>query len=235
MDHFLELLPGRGTKLYHNGASPQKIKMKPLKMETIISLKNIIIINGERIAPANEHIINPKALFKVEIPPKREYMVINIGSDPIQVNFSEDPLDHEIIYDPYMYENERQDSIDPNTFKIEHPVPEGYIDTLAKWYSVKYTYADVNYIFIRPKLGISIQSHNKRQEHWEIVEGNPIIISGNNVYYHTKKADTFDHPFHGMHTIINPTNDWVLIKERYTGTFDEKDIVRIFNPNNYRD
>ena len=40
-------------------------------------------------------------------------------------------------------------------------------------------------------------------------------------------------PLGAMHTVINPTDDWILIKEHCEGTFDEEDIVRVFNPNHY--
>ncbi|MHA1821748.1 MAG: hypothetical protein ACTSU2_10745 [Promethearchaeota archaeon] len=137
------------------------------------------------------------------------------------------------IYDPYLYENEKHVNIDPDKFREEYTVPDGYIDVLPKWYSIKFTYPDINYIFIRPKLGISIQKHNMREEHWEIGRGTPIIIVGTNVYYNTKVGEKFDIPVNSLHTVINPTDEWVLIKERYSGKFDEEDIVRVFNPNHY--
>ena len=58
----------------------------------------------------------------------------------------------------------------------EHPIPDGYIDTLPKWYSIKYTYPDFNYIFVCPGLGISIQVDSMREEYWEVLEGHPIIL-----------------------------------------------------------
>jgi hypothetical protein len=38
------------------------------------------------------------------------------------------------------------------------------------------------------------------------------------------------------HSIINPNEDpkqLVIVEERWSGEFDEKDIIRAFNPNNY--
>ncbi len=55
---------------------------------------------------------------------------------------------------------------DPEEFKSQHPVPDGYIDILTKWYSIKFTYPEFNYIFIRPGVGISLQMHAMREEHW---------------------------------------------------------------------
>ena len=38
------------------------------------------------------------------------------------------------------------------------------------------------------------------------------------------------------HSIVNPNEDpkqFVIVEERWSGEFDEEDIVRAFNPNNY--
>ncbi|GAG36329.1 unnamed protein product, partial [marine sediment metagenome] len=39
------------------------------------------------------------------------------------------------------------------------------------------------------------------------------------------------------HSVINSNRDkdkFVIIKERWSGSFDEDDIIRVFNPNNFR-
>lgn len=233
MNYFYILEPGHGTKLYKNSTKEQNIRFKPTKKESLIFLTDLLILQGDKIDYASKFLKNSKELFRLVVPPSTEYMIINISKSPIKLIYSEDPNTHEVIYDPYLYDNEKQSDIDPDDFKNDHDVPNGYIDTLPKWYSVKYTYTDKNFIFIRPKLGISMQKHKERKELWEIGYGSPIIIVGNKTYYNVKKGDTFSVSIGELHGIINPTDDWVQIIERYEGKFDEQDIIRVFNPNNY--
>jgi hypothetical protein len=38
------------------------------------------------------------------------------------------------------------------------------------------------------------------------------------------------------HSILNPNNEpeqYVVVEERWSGKFNEEDIVRVYNPNNY--
>ena len=92
-------------------------------------------------------------------------------------------------------------------------------------------------IFIRPQLGISIQIHDHRNEFWEILQGNPIILNGDKVHYYVEDGAVFEIPINTYHTVINPNSaphEFVLLKERWSGTFEEEDISRIYNPNDYR-
>ena len=85
-------------------------------------------------------------------------------------------------------------------------------------------------------MGLSLQIHKKRSESWEILKGRPIIINGNQVYYYVEDGDIFENPKFSYHSIINPNRDqdkFVIIKERWSGSFDEDDIIRVFNPNGY--
>ncbi|MHA2269268.1 MAG: hypothetical protein ACXAB8_15830, partial [Promethearchaeota archaeon] len=97
-------------------------------------------------------------------------------------------------------------------------------------------YPDYNLIFVRPEFGLSIQVHKYRNEFWEILEGKPIIINGNNVHYFVKNDTKFKNKINTFHSVINPNKEqdsFVIIKERWDGKFDENDINRIFNPNQY--
>jgi mannose-6-phosphate isomerase-like protein (cupin superfamily) len=82
-------------------------------------------------------------------------------------------------------------------------------------------------------MGISYQTHELREEIWEIVKGNPILIINDKIEYKPKKGKRYVIPLRTLHSIINPTENWVVLKEKYTGIFDESDILRIYNPNNY--
>ena len=239
MGFILSLLPGRGSNLYKNVDSEISIQISPKRETDSIIIDNIFIVIGNSII-SNENKINlcdsKTSIINLTILPFQEYMIVNLGNSEIQLNFSDDPknLYHKVLYNPYLYENEEHTLFDPEVFKIDHPVPNGYVDTLSKWYSIKFTSPNENYIFIRPGLGISFQTHEKRKEIWEVMRGTPTIISGHILLYNTKEGAIFEHPFKGLHGIINTTDEWILIKETYEGTFEETDITRVFNPNNYQ-
>ncbi|MHA1338657.1 MAG: hypothetical protein ACTSRZ_01365 [Promethearchaeota archaeon] len=230
------LPPKRGTKLYRNNKNIIKVALSS-KENQQINLKKIMMIIGNTLFYGN-NIENAFDESTIVINPFQEYMFINLNEFPIILSFSEDFTNHDIIYDPYYYEKESHINFNPTEFIKEHPdfpIPAGFIDTLPKWYSIKYTYPSENRIFVRPRVGLSFQTHKHRAEKWEVLYGSPIIISNSNVFYNTKPKDQFQHSIGEIHTIINPTDDWVAIIEKYEGFFDEKDIERIFNPNQYFD
>jgi len=228
------LKSGRGTKLFQNNDVPLTIDISASKQTESPKWDEILMIIGTLIVPMN-HLgrISPRGL-QIVIPSYSQYMIINSGKIDLDLSFQSDSKNHKLLYDPYLYEHEGHKNYESEDFKSQHPVPEGYIDILAKWYSIKFTYPDFNYIFIRPGLGISLQMHAMREEHWEILEGQPIIIAGSKISYNTKLNSQFEIPLGALHTVINSSDsEWVLIKESYTGKFDEEDIVRVFNPNHY--
>ncbi|MFX1596271.1 MAG: hypothetical protein ACFFBK_09425, partial [Promethearchaeota archaeon] len=194
------------------------------------NFKDIFIINGTSFITKN--ISNSDLIIK----PNSYYMIINLGKESLEVYYNQDISNHKIIYNPYKYEFSKKINFKPELFKNLYQVPQGYIDTLPKWYSFKYIYPDYNLIFIRPEFGLSIQIHKYRNESWEVLEGNPIIISKDRVYYFVEKKAIFKNPTNTYHSIINPNkivNKFVIIKEKWDGKFDENDIERIFNPNHY--
>ncbi len=209
--------------------------MKNNSQELIIEIneknfEEIFLINGssfitERLSRAD-----------LVIRPNTYYMIINVGKDPVEIHYNRDISNHKIIYNPFKYESLQKINLKQEIFHKRYDLPEGYIDTLPKWYSFKFTYPDYNLIFIRPEFGLSIQKHKYRNEIWEVLEGKPIIITGNKVDYFVEKGISIQNPINSYHTIINPSKEkstFVLLKERWTGTFDENDITRVFNPNQY--
>ncbi|MBD3354010.1 MAG: hypothetical protein GF364_21185 [Candidatus Lokiarchaeota archaeon] len=237
MSYQLTLQSQKGTSLLKNKSNFLEIQFKAEDIEITDLNSKILVIVGYKIQVLDE-LLEEKELDSLRIKPFQEYMIVNLHRSEIYVTFSESIKDHSIIYNPYYYEHEDHKKIDPVKFKEKHPefnIRENYVDTLPKWYSIKFTYENENLIFVRPRIGISIQKHKLRTEHWDILMGNPIIISGNIVHYNVEKGQKFDHPVQSLHSIINPTDDWVAIKEKYDGKFKEKDIVRVFNPNNYHD
>ncbi len=220
-----ELLPAkRGTKLRKNGSEVLKITIDQNE------IMNILLING------NSFKTKDISQSDLTIKPNNYYMIINNGKNTIELSFNENISDHEIIYDPYKYTTTEKINYKPDDFKQIYSVPEGYLDTLPKWYSFKFTYDEFNLIFVKPEMGISFQIHKKRSESWEILKGNPIIISGNQVHYYVEDHSKFENSVNSYHSVINPNRDkdkFVIIKERWSGSFDEEDIIRVFNPNNF--
>lgn len=218
------ILSERGTLLRKNDSQELKISIN----QTHFS--NLYLINGTSFITKN------LSESDFTIKPHDYYMIINKGNENIEINYNLDISNHEIIYDPYIYKNSEKANFNPEDFQQKYKIPDGYIDTLPKWYSFKFTYPDYNLILVKPEMGISIQIHKNRNETWEILEGKPIIISGNKVYYYVKNGTKFQNLINTFHSIINPNKDreqFVIIKERWSGEFYEKDIKRVFNPNQY--
>ncbi|MHA2289127.1 MAG: hypothetical protein ACXABG_10105 [Promethearchaeota archaeon] len=194
------------------------------------SIKNVFLINGTSFF--TEKLNEANLLIK----PNDCYMVINRGDKEIKIKYSTNIATHKIIYQPYKFELSSKVKFDPLQFSKKYNVPGGFTDTLNKWYSIKFSYPDYSLIYVKPEIGISIQIHQFRDEHWKILEGNPIIINTNKVHYFVEKGTEFLSPKMTFHSVLNPSKnpeEFVIIEERWSGKFDEEDITRVFNPNNY--
>lgn len=216
------IFPERSTPLRRNGSQELGISFKKN------NAKKVYIINGSSFITEN----NLSSILIIK--PENHYMIINKEEYPIEITYSRDISNHQVIYDPYKYEDSEKINFKAEFFKRKYKIPEGYIDTLPKWYSFKFTYPNYNIIFVRPEFGLSIQIHRYRNELWEILDGNPIILNGNTVYYQVESGTKFKIPINTFHTVINPNNEkFVILKEQWSGNFNEEDISRVFNPNNY--
>ncbi|MFW9999463.1 MAG: hypothetical protein ACFE9Q_03040 [Candidatus Hodarchaeota archaeon] len=214
----------RSTGFRKNG--PKNLKIEVDKE----NFHNIFLING--INFKTEGISRSDLLIK----PGSFYMIINNGNCPLDLYYNQDISNHLIIYDPFKYESSQKIPLSPEIFKKRYNIPKGYIDTLPKWYSFKFSYPNYNLIFVRPEYGLSIQLHQYRNEVWKILEGEPIIINRDRVYYFVKTGTIFQNPINTYHSVINPNkekNKFVILKESWNGLFDERDINRVFNPNKY--
>jgi len=215
----------RSTMLRRNSSQELRIEIKEN------NFNDIFLINGASFI--TEGITRSELIIK----PKSYYMIINNGKNPLNIIYNLDIFKHKIIYEPFKYESGKKINLEPDVFKERYDIPEGYIDVLPKWYSFKFTYSDYNLIFVQPEYGLSIQIHKYRNEFWEILEGEPIIINGNKVHYFVGNGTKLQNPINTYHSIINPNkgeNSFVVIKERWSGKFDENDIERVFNPNHYK-
>ncbi|MFW9781463.1 MAG: hypothetical protein ACFFFB_04175 [Candidatus Heimdallarchaeota archaeon] len=214
----------KGTSLRKNGKDRLVIYIN----ESF--LNDVFLINGPSF------ITESLSIGDLSIAPFDYYMLLNNGKKKIKYAVNLDISKHKIIYNPYKYEHTQKVNIDPKPFIDKFNVPKGFVDVLSKWYSIKFTYRKYNLIYIKPEMGISIQIHKYRDEAWEVLAGKPIIINGNRVYYFIKNGSHFINLKDMFHSVINPNKDpeaFVILKESWSGKFDEQDIRRVYNPNNY--
>ena len=92
----------------------------------------------------------------------------------------------------------------------------------------RFTYNElstVKLLYIKKGESLSLQYHNKRNEFWKIVNGNPLIeIDGRII--NARPLDEFEIQALSKHRISAP-NDDVVFLEIATGEFDEDDIIRL--------
>ena len=216
--------PGRGTILRKNDQKEFRIILDANHLD------NIFLINGNNFYSQNLKKAN------LVVKPNDCYMLVNKSDEEIEVSYSNDFSNHITIYNPYKFELSEKAKIDPIRFIKKYNIPNGFLGVLHKWYSIKFTYSDYNLIYVKPGIGISIQTHRFRSEEWRILKGKPIIINANSVYYFVDSGTKFVNAKMMYHSILNPNNDpeqFVIVEERWSGKFKEEDIVRVFNPNNY--
>ena len=86
--------------------------------------------------------------------------------------------------------------------------------------------AKVKRISVEPGQRLSYQSHDKRSEHWIVVEGTAIVTL-NDVDHSVESGGTIEIPVHTKHRVRNDGTTPVVFIEVQTGTyFGEDDIVR---------
>ena len=233
------LSPGRGTKLFV--AANQSIGMQ-LKFDDLqksarkLPWNRILFLHKGRIDWLQKFYsgIDNHHQVSIEIDPQSPFMVMNLTQTPLSITTDKNLSGLTVLFDPYIYEHETHENYIPDHFLDRFQIPQGYADSLAKWYSVKFTFENYNLILIRPNTGLSFQTHRMRGEHWEILHGDPIVIAGTDVFYSNPPNTERDLPLGTLHSIINPSSsEWVMFKETYHGTFEEEDIIRVFNPNYY--
>jgi len=86
--------------------------------------------------------------------------------------------------------------------------------------------AKVKRITVEPGQRLPYQSHDKRSEHWIVVEGTAIVTL-DDVDHSVPAGSTIEIPVHTKHRVRNDSNAPVVFIEVQTGTyFGEDDIVR---------
>lgn len=85
----------------------------------------------------------------------------------------------------------------------------------------------VKLVEIKPKHSLSLQFHNRRSEHWIVVEGTAKIIKGKKSYLLSANESTYI-PSGCVHRLMNPSDTALKIIEVQTGVYlEEDDVVRI--------
>lgn len=84
----------------------------------------------------------------------------------------------------------------------------------------------VKYITVEPGKRLSYQSHERRSEHWVVVQGvAEVTLDG--VVHHLSVGDTIDVPCGAKHRLgNNETTDLVVVEVQLGDYFGEDDITR---------
>jgi mannose-6-phosphate isomerase-like protein (cupin superfamily) len=81
-------------------------------------------------------------------------------------------------------------------------------------------------IYLNPKAKLSVQLHHHRSEHWVVVEGNAVVLKGEE-YFNLKEGDCIDLAVEEKHSLQNPYDEPLKILEVQKGEIlSEDDIVR---------
>lgn len=84
----------------------------------------------------------------------------------------------------------------------------------------------VKKLTVSPGAALSLQSHQRRAEHWVVVKGTAKVINGENILMLHENESTYI-PAKHKHQLSNPTNKNLEIIEVQTGDyFGEDDIIR---------
>lgn len=114
---------------------------------------------------------------------------------------------------------------DNNYKEIEHNIevqrPWGKYEVLIDEKNHK-----VKKITVHPGASLSLQSHNRRAEHWVVVKGTAQVVNGENLLVLHENESTYI-PAKAKHRLSNPGKTALEIVEVQTGEYlEEDDIVR---------
>ena len=118
-----------------------------------------------------------------------------------------------------------------NEIKINNfSTTETHLEVFRPWGS--YTILEqgkgfkIKRIEVNPKQKLSLQLHQKRSEHWVVIEGTAKVTNGTNVVQIKKNESTFI-PLGTKHRLENPKNTPLIIIEVQVGVYvGEDDIIR---------
>lgn len=96
------------------------------------------------------------------------------------------------------------------------------------WYKTIYSHPGfkLKHICVFPGKRLSLQSHNKRSEHWVVVKGNSIVRIGNDELFLHANQNVFI-PTRVLHRIENVGDENLEFVETQIGEYlEEDDIIR---------
>ena len=97
MSFTLVLEPSRGTNLYRNGHETLVIRIHTSEPADNI---NLMLIRGESVSVLKWNVKSP-----IEIEPHQEYLLVNLHTALLHLECSQNPQNHELLFNPYQYEN----------------------------------------------------------------------------------------------------------------------------------
>ena len=84
----------------------------------------------------------------------------------------------------------------------------------------------VKRITVNPGAKLSLQKHHHRSEHWVVVSGVAKVTNGDETFLLKKNESTYI-PVGSIHSLENPTEDYLELIEVQSGSYlGEDDIVR---------
>ena len=85
----------------------------------------------------------------------------------------------------------------------------------------------VKIISVKPKQQLSLQLHNKRAEHWIVVEGKAHVTIGKKTLKLKKNQDCFI-PRKTKHSVRNPSSEDLIFIEVQVGDYLGEDDIKRF-------
>ena len=125
----INLKPGRGTELRKNLNNSLQISVKSESPQKIRVLIDDTFFEYDALKKSGKNI---------EIKPGMRYWIINLSDANAEVSIeAPSKLEFETIYDPYLLEFAKKEDFDAAVMQKKFGVPDGFVDTLPKWYSIK--------------------------------------------------------------------------------------------------
>ena len=138
--------------------------------------------------------------------------------------------DTTLIMDKNKYDNELKEIV-KKLKKKNDPSTDVHKHVFRPWGEFKNIHTDqgfqIKILIIYPNNKISLQYHNKRAEHWVVVEGKATVTKGNKTFILNTNQSTFI-DVKEIHRLENKTSQVLKLVEIQTGKYlGEDDIVRI--------
>jgi mannose-1-phosphate guanylyltransferase/mannose-6-phosphate isomerase len=166
----------------------------------------------EMIDTRNTHIISEKLVATIGL----EGITIIDTKDALLVAKNENLQDVKKIVKSLEEKNAEEVLFSSKVYR-----PWGFYEILLEMPNYK-----VKRIFLKPACKLSLQSHNKRAEHWVVVEGVATVIVNDNEFT-LKNGESVKIPLEAKHRLANKTENPVVIIETQIGEYlGEDDIIR---------